>query len=105
MTANYCDHRNIDATGNFIGKTGALNYPRWSGRILRALIQGNCIISPSVSVVRRSAVLDAGGFDETQAGAADDWQLWMHIAAPGPILYLPKTLASYRHHDANISNI
>jgi glycosyltransferase involved in cell wall biosynthesis len=101
--ASYCDHRIIDAAGRVTGKTGALDYPRWSGRILRELIQGNCIVSPSVLVARRSAVIEAGGFDCRQPAGSDDWQLSMHIAALGPILYLPETLASYRRHDANIS--
>ena len=50
-------------------------------------------------------MLDAGGFDTTRVGVTEDWQLSMHIAALGPILYLPETLASYRRHDENISTI
>lgn len=101
--ASYCDHRIIDATGRVTGKTGALDYPRWSGHILPELIQGNCIVSPSVLIARRTAVIEAGGFDCNQPAGSDDWQLSMHIAALGPILYLPETLASYRRHDANAS--
>lgn len=101
--ASYCDHRIIDAEGRVTGTTGALAYPRWSGRILRELVQGNCIVSPSVLMARREAVLAAGGFDPTQPAGSDDWQLSMHLAALGPILYLPETLASYRRHDGNTS--
>ena len=101
--ASYCDHRIIDDAGRVTGTTGALDYPRWSGRILRELIQGNCIVSPSVLMARRAAVLDAGGFDVTQPAGSDDWQLSMHLAVLGPILYLPETLASYRRHDGNTS--
>ena len=99
--AVYCDHRIIDAEGKVTGPSGALAHPRTSGQLLRNLILGNFIISPSLMMMRRTAFEQVGGFDETLR-QAEDYDLWMRVAANGPILYMLDTMVSYRRHGQNL---
>jgi glycosyltransferase involved in cell wall biosynthesis len=101
--ATYCDHRGIDERGVVTSPTGALYYPRASGQILEHLIRGNFILSASLVMLRRSAFDAAGGFDASQPHWSDDYDLWMRIAAQGPILYQIETLVGYRRHGNNTS--
>lgn len=100
--AVYCDHRSIDAEDLVLGPTGALEHSRSSGRILEDLIRGQRIKSPSLVMVRREAFDAVGGFD-TALRFSEDYDLWLRLAARGPILYQVETLASYRVHGGNIS--
>lgn len=101
--ATYCDHRGIDEYGKVTSPTGALYDPRASGQILEYLIRGNFILSASLVMLRRTAFDLAGGFDASQPHWADDYDLWMRIAAQGPFLYQNETLVSYRRHGSNTS--
>jgi glycosyltransferase involved in cell wall biosynthesis len=101
--AAYCDHRGIDEHGKVTSTTGALYHPRASGQILEHLIRGNFILSASLVMLRRSAFDAARGFDEGQPYWADDYDLWLRIAAQGPFLYQIETLAGYRRHSSNTS--
>lgn len=100
--AVYCDHRSVDADGRVLGATGALEHPRSSGRMLEDLIRGQRIKSPSVVMVRREAFEAVGGFDPILR-YSEDYDLWLRLAAQGPILYQVDTLASYRVHGGNVS--
>ena len=102
--ATYCDHRTIDETGNLIGSTGALNNPRPSGDILTALLSGARIITPAVSLVRKQAWELVSGFrDGTEVRSCEDYDFWLRLSAKGAILYMPKTLVSYRLHEQQMS--
>lgn len=101
--AAYCDHRGIDEHGTVTSPSGALYYPRASGQILEHLIRGNFILSASLVMLRRSAFDAAGGFDAGQPHWADDYDLWLRIAAQGAFLYQIETLAGYRRHSSNTS--
>lgn len=101
--AVYCDHRTIDSSGNIIGKSGALLYPRVSGQVLDYMIRGTVVLSASLVMVRRTAYDSAGGLDVNHSYWADDYDLWMRIAAQGPFLYQLETLVSYRRHSHNTS--
>jgi glycosyltransferase involved in cell wall biosynthesis len=102
--AVYCDHRRIDAAGKITAPTGALAYVRCSGQVLRSLIHGNFIISPSTVMVRASAFHAVGGFDEANpALGSKDYGLWLRMATQGSFIYLAETLTGYRHHAHNIS--
>jgi len=100
--AVYCDHRSIDAEDRVLGYTGALEHSRASGSILEDLIYGQLIKSPSLVMVRREAFDAVGGFD-TFLRYSEDYDLWLRLAARGPILYQVETLASYRVHGGNVS--
>jgi glycosyltransferase involved in cell wall biosynthesis len=99
--AVYCDHRTIDETGQITATTGALGYPRPSGDILSALLQGPCIVTPGLVLLRRAAFEVTKGFNQTPTmrGYEDD-ALWLEMAARGNFIYNPHTLLSYRRHAA-----
>jgi glycosyltransferase involved in cell wall biosynthesis len=48
-------------------------------------------------VVRRGVYERLGGFDH-RGGFAEDWEMWVRIAARYPVAYLPEPLALYRVH-------
>lgn len=96
--ATYCDCRTIDEMGAVTSTTTALGTPRPSGNVLQQLLIGNCVISPSLALVRRDAFIQAGGFNESQSRASEDYGLWLTLATLGPFIYSPETLASYRRY-------
>ncbi len=58
------------------------------------------IMTPSIAV-RRAVYERLGGFDRRLA-CAEDWEMWVRIAAHFPIWYEPRPLAVYRMHgDSN----
>jgi len=60
------------------------------------LIRGNPIISSTV-VALRTAVLDAGGFDESRELAVTaDYDLWLRMAAHEPIAYSHEPMTFFR---------
>jgi glycosyltransferase involved in cell wall biosynthesis len=54
------------------------------------------IVTPSIAV-RRSVWEDLGGFDP-RLECAEDWEMWVRIAARYGVWYEPAVLASYRSH-------
>ena len=65
----------------------------WPGILFRNPVQG-----PSGVLVRREALLAAGGFPEAFR-IAEDWVLWARIARLTPIRFLDKVVSRYRQHD------
>jgi glycosyltransferase involved in cell wall biosynthesis len=64
---------------------------------LARLLKSNFIAYSSV-MLRRSVLEKVGWFDESIRAAAD-WDMWLRIAAAGPILADPRPLLLRRHHD------
>jgi glycosyltransferase involved in cell wall biosynthesis len=60
------------------------------------------IQTPSI-VVRREVYEKLGGFDYRLA-IAEDWEMWVRIAANYPVWYEVEPLAMYRKHSSSISN-
>lgn len=50
-----------------------------------------CVISPSAAVVRRSLLVELGGFDESLP-VCEDYDLWLRICARHPVLFLEEPL-------------
>jgi glycosyltransferase involved in cell wall biosynthesis len=51
---------------------------------------------PTSSVMaRRSAVIEAGGFDERREIYVEDWDLWLRIAARHPIGHVPQAMVRH----------
>lgn len=65
------------------------------------LAYGNCVPTPSV-IVRREFLQLAGPFDPA-ATVAEDWDLWLRLAAYGDFAYLNEPTFSYRQHRDNSS--
>jgi glycosyltransferase involved in cell wall biosynthesis len=55
------------------------------------------IVTPSIAV-RRSVWEDLGGFDR-RLECAEDWEMWVRIAARYGVWYEPALLAAYRSHE------
>ncbi|MEO8176317.1 MAG: glycosyltransferase [Sphingomicrobium sp.] len=55
------------------------------------------IVTPAI-VVRRQVWEQLGGFDPRLA-CAEDWEMWVRIAAHYGVWYEPELLAAYRKHD------
>lgn len=75
--------------------------PDASGLCAEQLLSGNRI-APLTVVIRRSCLEQVGVF-EPAFEPADDWQLWLRVAARFPLGFLDATVARYRVHDANES--
>ncbi|MEV1128794.1 glycosyltransferase family A protein [Agromyces sp. NPDC049794] len=78
--------------------------PGWGGgaRDYRALLAGNGIGASSV-IVRRSILVDVGGFDE-RLSHAEDWAAWLEIARRSSLAHCPEVLIGYRRHEDNSSD-
>lgn len=66
---------------------------------LEAQAVSNRIRPPGI-VVRRHAYERIGGF-RTDLPHAADWDMWVRLAATGPIVFIDEVLAYYRRHDAS----
>ena len=93
----YSDATQIDESGsqlplNFIEQHRPHFQPP-SGQIFAALAQGNFIPAMS-TLLRRQAVLDAGGYDERLL--FEDYDMWLRLAKRHEFLFCPGTLARYR---------
>jgi len=62
----------------------------------------NCIITPGLVMIRRSAHERCGQFDESLSGY-DDWDMWLRLSRLGEFAYLNRVVLKYRLHDANQS--
>jgi glycosyltransferase involved in cell wall biosynthesis len=74
-------------------------------------------IIPITTLVRRSAFLDVGGFDEdtaaqpdpndpTRTVAGEDWRLWLALSAAGAkFAHTPEITWVWRHHGSNTSGL
>jgi glycosyltransferase involved in cell wall biosynthesis len=90
----------IDEAGRFIHPgQHACN----GGRVLGALLGSNFIETGSNPLVRRAAVEECGGFDESLT-AAEDWDLWLRVAMRYPFVVVPHALVLYRVHPDSMSS-
>jgi glycosyltransferase involved in cell wall biosynthesis len=80
--------------------THAARHRHPSGRILAAVLHDNPISSPT-PLVRRAALVQAGGFDESLR-ACEDWDMWIRIARRAEIHCIERPLAVYRLHGDNM---
>jgi len=69
-----------------------------AGRVFEKLLLGNYVVNSSV-MVRRAALLESGGFDESLSkNSCQDYDLWLRIAYAWEFAYLPEKLLLYRLH-------
>lgn len=96
--AAFCRWRVIDGNGAALSHAEAeAPFPGRLPDALAVLASGQRIVTPSIAV-RRSVWEQLGGFDE-RLQSAEDWEMWVRIAAHHAIHYDPRVLASYRVHE------
>ena len=96
--------RVIDKAGNTI-RLG--EYPLTPKATARHLVRGDgaCPVAHPAVMMRRNAVLKAGGYRKAFC-PAEDYDLWLRMSELGyAIANLPQPLLNYRWHDANVSVI
>lgn len=77
--------------------------PTPSGDVLADLLRGNFLTSPVV-LLRRACLEVAGPFDEDPAlFVAEDYELWLRLAAHFPFVYVPGDVAAIRRQEGSIS--
>jgi glycosyltransferase involved in cell wall biosynthesis len=70
----------------------------YAGDILRPLLLSNFIASPT-PVIRRDVFDTVGYFDESpDLQFAEDWNMWLRIAAKYQVRFVERPLAKYRRH-------
>ena len=95
--AAFCRYVAIDEAGRW-GNLAQLEQPEAGviGGWLERIAVGQRLQTPCM-VVRREVYEAVGGFDR-RGGFAEDWEMWVRIAARYPVAYLPEPLALYRVH-------
>jgi len=58
------------------------------------------VILPSKALIRRSALVAAGGWDASFGQGCEDTDLFLRLALLGPVLQVPEVLVGYRRHPA-----
>jgi len=71
------------------------------GNVYSLLLRANCVLTSSV-LVRRSALLEAGLFDESLSHG-EDHELWLRLARRWPAVFITDVIAKYRIHSSSIS--
>lgn len=75
-----------------------------NGWVLQEFLIKNWIRSPGQTLIRADAVRRVGGLDSTLWGA-DDWDLYLKLAAIGPFIYRHRHALRYRAHHDNLSKM
>jgi glycosyltransferase involved in cell wall biosynthesis len=101
--AAFCRHICVDEHGHWQWfsaleqlDSGVLN--KWLEQI--AVINR---LQPPSMVVRRDAYEKLGGFDSRICCCAEDWEMWVRIAAQYPVWYEVEPLALYRVHSKSLT--
>ncbi|WP_206603048.1 glycosyltransferase family 2 protein [Leptolyngbya ohadii] len=89
----------IDHRGRFLT---TLEIPSDDATIQQGLLAGHCSICHSTVMMRRSAVLQVGGYANDLA-QAEDLDLWLKLGEVGKLANLPMPVTQYRLHDRSIS--
>ncbi|MGD1155383.1 MAG: glycosyltransferase [Terriglobia bacterium] len=94
----HCDAIAFDGdTGQELYKASDLT-KLYTGDILRPLLLGNFISSPT-PVIRRDVFGAVGYFDESpDSQIGEDWDMWLRIAAKCRVEFVDRPLARYRCH-------
>jgi glycosyltransferase involved in cell wall biosynthesis len=95
--AAFCRYIAMDDAGDWtsiaaLEQRSAGLIPDWLERIA----VGQRLQTPCM-VVRREVYEELGGFDR-RGGFAEDWEMWVRIAAAHAVAYEPRPLALYRVH-------
>jgi GT2 family glycosyltransferase len=98
----HADARMVGRSPN-AGRTLAAFLPAQEAGSLYNLLAFRCVVHPSCALVRRSALLRAGGFDE-RFRRAEDWDLWVRLVHGGSrIGFVPRVLVHRRLHGESLT--
>lgn len=89
----------IDSAGRFLTR---LELPTENANIQALLLRGHTAICQPSSMLRREAMVNTGGFDETLA-PSEDLDLYLKLGEVGELANIPKTLLRYRVHGRSAS--
>ncbi|NJR60187.1 MAG: glycosyltransferase [Cyanobacteria bacterium CRU_2_1] len=73
-----------------------------NAEIQAQLLTGRTAINHPSAMMRRSALLQVGGYDESMY-PAEDLDLWLRLGEIGKLANLPETVVYYRQHSRSIS--
>jgi glycosyltransferase involved in cell wall biosynthesis len=90
----------IDGMGN-IRSTG--HRPMASGEVFRDCCQSNIVGNGSGALMRKSAILECGGYDESLPGC-EDYKLYAAIAERYLFALVPEHLTGYRQTNENLTS-
>jgi glycosyltransferase involved in cell wall biosynthesis len=99
----YCPHRIIDDAGRVLRDFPVLGC---EGRVLQRLTLVNFVGTGSAAVYRRTAVVEAGGFDVRSFawGGGEDYLLQLAVAAQHRVALVPDYLVGYRRRPGSLSS-
>jgi glycosyltransferase involved in cell wall biosynthesis len=101
----YCWYRMIDADSLI---TEDLHRSNWRGDVLLRLFQGNFVGNGSAALVRRQALIDAGGFEsrllEAGAQGCEDILFYCRVAERYHFEVVEEPLVGYRYLPGNMSS-
>jgi len=105
ISLSYGNAEVMTETGKETGKTIVSNKHLLDGAKFESLLKEN-VISTLTVIARTKCIKAVGGFDEELIGV-EDYELWLRILNKYPNSFLPtqKTLAYYRRHSKNVSNV
>lgn len=92
-------HDLIDEVGRFLTH---LALPETDAEIQRLALAGHGSICHPCALIRRSAMLQVGGYDETLR-SAHDLDLWLKLGEIGQLANLIDPVLKYRIHTASVS--
>ena len=91
----YCGWQNLGLAG---GRGQPFVPPDYETPDKEVALFTSCRWPIHAALVRRAAVLAAGGFDTTLKNA-EDYALWLRVGTTAAIVRVPKVLAYYHFHD------
>ncbi len=91
----YCGWQNLGLPG---GRGEPFVPPDYENAAKAETLFAGCRWPIHAALVKREAVLAAGGFD-ARLKNAEDYALWLQVATNAPIVRVPEVLAFYHFHD------
>jgi glycosyltransferase involved in cell wall biosynthesis len=92
---------------DYVGEADEFLYhgprPLFSGHVCHELLKHNFIVNGSNLIVRRSSLLEAGGFDKSLQ-SAHDWDLWLRLALITEFQVVPQVHVFYRETSNSLSS-
>ncbi len=85
----------------FFGRDVCENRP--IGAMVGALLQGLNPIGTQSVMIRKSALLEVGGFRQPEYLPLVDYPTWMVLALKGPFTFIPEILGYWRRHPCSVT--